>query len=161
MDIYISSGKGIGRTLISAFDNALMKTGVYNYNLIELSSIIPPNSKIILKRYKSNPSEYGDRLYIVKAEYRSTELGKFIGAGIGWYQLPDGSGVFTEHKKIGDSKKEVENFLKKDIRETLEDLITRRNFPLKKELLKSKTETMKVNQPSCIQVIAVFKTEAW
>ncbi len=49
MKIYISSGRGTGPTSLSAFDAALNEAGVANYNLIRLSSIIPPDSKIILQ----------------------------------------------------------------------------------------------------------------
>lgn len=162
MTIYITIGRGNGKTLISAFDAALKTAGVYNYNLIKLSSIVPPSSKIVVKKYKSNPSEYGDRLYIVKAEYRSRESGKYIGAAVGWYQLPDGSGVFVEHEEIGETKEAVESNLKKEIRDSLTDLCKHRKFPIKEKLMKSKVAVMKVEGPaSCIQVVAVFKSEPW
>ena len=43
--IILASGVGFGTTEITAFDNALLKAGVGNYNLIKVSSIIPPNSQ--------------------------------------------------------------------------------------------------------------------
>lgn len=162
MTIYVTTGKGYGKTLISAFDAALKIAGVYNYNLIRLSSIIPSSSKIVTGKYKSSSSEYGDRLYIVKAEYRSRESGKYIGAAIGWYQLPDGSGVFVEHEEIGETKDAVESNLKKEVRDSLTDLCKHRRFPIKEQFMKSKVAVMKVEGPaSCIQVIAVYKSEPW
>ena len=40
----VFSGIGKGETALSAFDAALKQAGVYNYNLICLSSIIPPGA---------------------------------------------------------------------------------------------------------------------
>ena len=83
MEINVVCGVGTGKTILSAFDSALKDAGVYNYNLITLSSIIPPGSKVIkAKRYESPPQEYGHKLYVVKAEYRSEEVGKYIAAGV-------------------------------------------------------------------------------
>lgn len=87
MQIAMVSAVGHGRTLLSSSDDALRRCGVYNYNLIALSSIVPPQSTIVLTdHYDSPPDEYGYRLYVVKAEMQSDEPGRVIAAGIGWYQ---------------------------------------------------------------------------
>ena len=46
LEIKVVCGVGSGRTILSSFDSALKDAGVYNYNLITLSSIIPPGSKV-------------------------------------------------------------------------------------------------------------------
>ena len=162
MTIYITTGKGHGKTLISAFDAALKTAGVYNYNLIRLSSIVPPSSKIVVKKYEANPEHYGDRLYIVKAEYRSRESGKYIGAAIGWYQLPDGRGVFVEHEEIGETKNAVESNLKQEVQNSLKDLCRFRNYPIAESKMKSKINIIQVkDSAACVQVFAVFKSEPW
>ena len=51
MDIKVVCGVGSGKTALSAFDSALKDAGVYNYNLITLSSIIPPDSIISKKSF--------------------------------------------------------------------------------------------------------------
>ncbi len=162
MTIYVTTGKGYGKTLISAFDSALKTAGVYNYNLIQLSSIIPPKSVIIVKKYKASPQDYGHRLYIVKAEYRSRESGKYIGAAIGWYQLADGRGVFVEHEEIGETKEAVKSNLKQEVKNSLKDLCKFRKYPVIERKMKSKINIIQVNDlAACVQVIAVFKSEPW
>ena len=42
MKIRLSSGRGEGPTPLAAFDAALLDAGVSNYNLLPLSSVIPP-----------------------------------------------------------------------------------------------------------------------
>src|SRR3989338_7464484 len=107
MNIHIVTGKGHGKTLLSAFDAALKDAGTYNYNLIYLSSIIPPGSVVNVSKMQEYTEQYGHRLYVVQAEARSRESGKYIGAALGWYQLPDGRGVFVEHAEIAETKKAV------------------------------------------------------
>ena len=100
MNIPLVTGVGVGSTLLSAFDDALRACGALNYNLIPLSSVIPPASTVVpLPRYTSDPDEHGHRLYVVKAEVRSDDAGKRIGAGIGWYQWGDGHGACASNTR--------------------------------------------------------------
>jgi arginine decarboxylase len=48
VDIIITTGTAQGPTALAAFDAALLGAGVANYNLIPLSSVIPPMT--VLKR---------------------------------------------------------------------------------------------------------------
>src|SRR5687768_4646380 len=67
LDISIRSGSGTGRTLLSAFDNALQRAGVADFNLVTLSSIIPPGSRI--RSVNSTlAGGHGDLLFSVRAE---------------------------------------------------------------------------------------------
>src|SRR5689334_23537893 len=86
MKITITTGTGEGPTPLAAFDQALLDAGVANYNLIYLSSIIPPNSVIERGCYVTPPDEYGHRLYLVMASQRVEEPGTSAWAGIGWTQ---------------------------------------------------------------------------
>ena len=97
MQIVVSHGTGEGPTPLAAFDKALLGAGVENYNLIRLSSVIPPGVTIARNRFVSDPDEYGRRLYVVMAEQRAVEPGRGAYAGLGWLQEPgDGRGLFVE-----------------------------------------------------------------
>lgn len=86
MTIKVARGAGKASTPLSAFDAALKDAGVYNYNLITLSSVIPPNSKVEkVEKFPTPEGEWGHKLYCVMAEERCNEAGKFIAAGVGWY----------------------------------------------------------------------------
>lgn len=45
--ISLVKGKAEGRTALNAFDNALLAAGIGNLNLIKVSSIVPPQAKLI------------------------------------------------------------------------------------------------------------------
>ena len=148
---------------MSAFDAALKEAGVYNYNLIRLSSIIPPGSKIkIRKLYNAPKEEYGHRLYIIKAEMRTQEVGKFIAAGIGWYQFGDGRGVFVEHEEIAETKIAVESEIRNKIKNTLKDICTFRGIKFRESKMHSVVSIKQVTSgPTCVLVLAVLKSEGW
>jgi arginine decarboxylase len=68
MKIQITTGVGEGPAPLAAFDTALLSAGVANYNLLCLSSVIPPASIIERATYITPADKYGHRLYIVMAQ---------------------------------------------------------------------------------------------
>ncbi len=162
MKVTLTSGKGTGSTLLSAFDAALKDCGVSNYNLIYLSSIIPPDSEIVNETHITPEAEYGDRLYVVKAEHRGGMPGEWIGAALGWYQRKDNGGVFVEHDAIGKTKQEVENQLRFDVIHSIKDLCRLRKYPCKDTDINIDIKLAKVtDKPTCVLALAVYKSEKW
>jgi arginine decarboxylase len=163
MRIPLVAGVGYGSTLLSAFDDALRTCGVLNYNLIPLSSVIPPATNVVpLERYTPGLDEHGHRLYVVKAEMRSDHVGKHIGAGIGWYQWGDGRGVFVEHEAIGSTREAVVAEIDYRICHSLRDLCAAREVPFDMHRVQSRRIfTVVEDQPTCGLVLAVFQSEGW
>ncbi len=154
-EIYITSGAGEGHTQLSAFDAALWDAGIANFNLIKLSSIIPPRSTIKVKNIKNNGKNgFGDRLYTVLACKRESERGREAWAGIGWVQAKDGKGLFVEHE--GSQQAEVIRL----IRETLNDMVKYR----KEKFGEVKYQVIGLpckDKPVCAIVSAVYGSEGW
>ncbi len=163
MDISVVTGSGTGKTILSAFDAALKAAGVYNYNLIALSSIIPPGSKITkIDQYQTPDDEYGHRLYVIKAEMRSDQTGKYLAAGLGWYQLEDGRGMFVEHEIIGETKVAVESEIKLRIKNSLKDLCSFRKVKFSDKKARSAIVVTQVKgRPTSVLALAVYKAEGW
>jgi len=155
MDIIISSGTGEGSTQLSAFDQALFNSGIANFNLIRLSSVIPPKSDIKIQSFDNNGKEgFGDRLYLVYAEKRESEKGREAWAGIGWVQAKDGRGLFVEHH--GSQQAEVIRM----INSSLTDMVQYR----KDEFGAIHYQVVGVrceDKPVCALVAAVYKSESW
>jgi len=154
--ITITKGTGTGDTKIAAFDAALFEAGIANYNLIRLSSIIPPGSSIEISKYVTPPDEFGHKLYIVYASEVQNELGKEAWAGIGWTIAKDGSkkGLFTEHE--GHSEQEVNNL----IAETL-TCMTQYRPEEYGEIHQEITGITCTGKPVCALVAAVYSSEGW
>lgn len=165
LTIDIVSGSGEGQTVLSAFDAALFASGVQDFNLIPLSSVIPPGATIVPRdRFVAAPSGYGNRLYVVKAEMRAETAGTAIAAGLGWFQLADGRGVFVEHEMSGDgwTRIEVERRLRQQIMASLADLARTRN--LDDAMLQMHVHiasAVVARQPACVVALAIYAAEPW
>lgn len=153
--ICITSGIGEGQTNLSAFDAALWDAGIANYNLIRLSSIIPPNSEVKVKRLLNNgKNDFGNKLYVVLAQKRESEIGREAWAGIGWAQAKDGRGLFVEHD--GAQQAEVIRLIK----ESLTDMKKYRKEKygdIHYEVVGSRCH----DKPICAVVAAVYQAEGW
>lgn len=145
-----------GKTSISAFDNALHKAGVANFNLIKLSSVIPPAGKII-KAKPSFKNYFGQKLYCVYSVAYANEKGQGAYAGLGWVIDKKGQGLFVEHE--GSSAVEV----KHEIVSSLEEMMSRRaEFKNRKIKIQSEiTGKMCRGQITCALVLAVYKAECF
>ena len=158
----MSAGKGEGKTLLSAFDGALFDAGISNYNLLVLSSIIPPGAIVKQHKYTTLDSEYGHRLYVVMSDNRSRESGRFIGSALGWTQESDGRGVFVEHHFTENSEEAVRSQLEDEVNRSLSDLCHQRKYSYSKEKMNIKMSVAKVtDKPACVLVVAVYKAEPW
>ncbi len=155
MNINIICATGDGRTELSAFDDALYKAGVANYNLITLSSVIPPGSKIEKKSTAGwNDIEFGQRLYCVMSRFMISTPGEQAWSGIGWVQAKNGAGLFVEHHASSEA------VLNKHIEYSLEDMLKYRKQHF------GSVESVCVgiecvDKPVCALVIATYFTEAW
>ena len=69
--IVLAQGTGCGPTELAAFDAALRDAGVANYNLLCLSSVIPPGSRLERTRWVTPAEHWGHRLYVVLSQARS------------------------------------------------------------------------------------------
>jgi arginine decarboxylase len=155
MRIVISQGIGEAPTPLAAYDSALLDAGVQDYNLIPLSSVIPPESTIERGRHVSPRDDYGRRLYVVMAHQHAAEPGTGAYAGLGWAQETEGGrGLFVECH--GASRQGVEE----EIEQTLNWMCTNRDReygPVQSEV----TGVECTGRPVCAVVVAVYKSEPW
>jgi arginine decarboxylase len=156
MNIQVSGGLGIGPTELSAFDQALVHAGVANFNLIYLSSVLPPGSKVkVTDEPKKPEGTWGDRLYVVMAQKRTSLRNQEVWAGIGWIQDPKSKqGLLVEHE--GHSEEEV----RADIHHSLQALARNRGMEFgqpQMHIVGSKCTDL----PTCALVVAVFENATW
>lgn len=132
-----------------------MDAGVANYNLICLSSVIPPDSTIERGKYRSPPDEYGRRLYVVLSQMRQSTPGAWAHAGVGWVQNASRRhGLFVE---LHDSDRDR---LEADLHSTLRSMQTYRedaHGPIQTEIESARCEI----QPVCALVMAVYRSTPW
>lgn len=157
MKIQVSSAVKEGTTQLGAFDAALNATGVADRNLIRLSSVIPPNSEIecIDGAIPNLIGGWGDRLYVVYAEQRTSKQNEEAWAGIGWVQdTTDGKGLFVEHE--GTSEVQV----RQDIENSLKDLMKTRGVDFG-EINMTVAGGVCKDKPICAFAVAVYQASDW
>ena len=159
MQIHLATSTGIGSTKLAAFDAALNNAGIANYNLLLLSSVVPPGSELI--RHESTipagtlPGAWGDRLYVVMAQQRADVAGDEVWAGIGWVQDPEtGKGLFVEHE--GTSEAEVRS----DVQASLTDLMKTRGVDFG-EIHMAVQGTRCEGEPVCAMAVAAYQVSDW
>jgi arginine decarboxylase len=156
--IDVSSGVGAAATELAAFDAALREAGVANFNLIHLSSVIPPDSAVVVAAGEPAVPEgkWGDRLYVVMAECRVHARDEEAWAGVGWVQdHSTGRGLFVEH--FGNSQHRVDA----DIEASLTALAAGRpevSFGSVRSVVRG---TVCHGEPVCALVTAVFGSSRW
>ncbi len=157
MKINITTGTGVGPTEISAFDHALVSAGVANFNLIYLSSVLPPDSDVtaIDGPITDIPGKWGDRLYVVMSQTRTSQRNQEVWAGIGWMQDPATKrGLLVEHE--GHTEAEV----RADIQNSLQALAQNRSMqfgPISMVVTGKKCIAL----PVCALAVAVFESTGW
>jgi arginine decarboxylase len=153
--IRVAPGVGRGPTPLAAFDAALIDAGVANYNLICLSSVIPPQARIERSRHVTPAGDWGRRLYVVLSEMREDRPGRTACAGIGWVQdRESGRGLFVE---LHDSRRDR---LARAITATLQGMQRNRQLdlgPVRSEISEVRCD----GEPVCALVVAVYKCEPW
>jgi len=168
LTIPVTGGIGSAPTALAAFDEALRSVGVHNFNLIRLSSVIPPGSEVIeggvgpggridltaRERVWSNLG-WGDRLYAVWALATAQLLGAEAWAGVAWVQdVSDGRGLFVEHE--GGSESQV----REELASSLTSISAARgleHLPQRSVVVGARCE----GNPVAALVIAPFLSEPW
>lgn len=155
--IYVTSGTGIGRTELSALDAALVDAGIIAYNMIPLSSVIPFGFEVVVEKPSLDLTRLGDRLYVVIAHSQQSAVGKSACAGLGWVRSAEGPewGLFVEHCNRS------RQFVKNDIKTSLEDMINNRPHQKFGEIQHLTACTVCIDRPVASVVAAIFALEAW
>lgn len=146
----------MGPTQLSAFDQALVNAGVANFNLLYLSSVLPQDSRVVEAKPGEVPAgNWGDKLYVVMAQQRTSIRNEEAWAGIGWIQdKKTRQGLLVEHE--GHSEAEVTG----NIHASLTALARNRNTefgPIHMKIAGTKC----IDLPVCALVVAVFESAPW
>ncbi len=99
--------KGVGRhtSRLGSFERALRDAGIAQFNLVEVSSIFPPNAEIVSKEEGLKYLKPGQIVFVVMAKNSSNELNRMISASVGLAVPKDRSkyGYLSEHHSFGET----------------------------------------------------------
>jgi arginine decarboxylase len=154
LDITVRTGTGSARTLLAAFDGALLSAGVANFNLLTLSSVIPPGSRVRAVEGHQLPGGHGDRLFCVLSAAYADHPGETVWAGLGWTTDATTGGLFVEHH--GGSEESV----REQIALSLADMSANRGGGYG-EVQIAITSAHCVDRPVCALAVAAYEVLGW
>lgn len=108
---FLVAGYAEGPSLLNAFDNALQAAGVGNTNLVRMSSILPPNCRLI----EPVKLPYGALVPVAYSEETWDEAGVVVSAAVavGVPEDPELPGVIMEHHMRADEEACRDNVVRK------------------------------------------------
>jgi len=105
--IFFTKGVGIHKDRLASFELALRDAGIEKCNLVCVSSIFPPNCKIISKEEGLSCLKPGQITFCVMARADTNEPNRLISAAIGFAAPKENSnyGYLSEHHSYGETGK--------------------------------------------------------
>jgi arginine decarboxylase len=100
---FFTKGMGKHRTRLQSFELALRNAQIEKYNLVRVSSILPPRCKVIARNQGLARLQPGQVVHVVLAEASTNEPSRLVGAGVGLAVPADGNqyGYISEHHGFG------------------------------------------------------------
>jgi arginine decarboxylase len=151
----VLSATASGQTALAAFHRALMTLDIGRYNLVRLSSVIPPEVPVVPGSRAVVDGGWGDRLYCVYAEQRTSTPGEEAWACVGWVQRLDGlGGWLVEHEGAS------EGYVTQAVQHSLEDMVadSEHEFTPPQSVV---TGVRCEHAPVCALVVVPFATVPW
>lgn len=110
--MFLTRGAGNHRENLRSFEYALEDAGIAKYNLVSVSSIIPPQCKLIPREKGLKLLQDGQILFGVFAKCSSDENRRLISASIGCALPADTCtyGYISEHHIYGQTAKEAGDY---------------------------------------------------
>ena len=105
--IFLTKGVGVHKDKLASFELALRSAGIEKANIVLVSSILPPNCKMIRKEEGVDMVQAGGITYCVMARNETNEPNRLISAAIGIAVPKDENsyGYLSEHHAFGEVAK--------------------------------------------------------
>lgn len=110
---FFTRGHGIHRQNLQSFEVALRDAGIAQCNLVRVSSIFPPECRILTPKEGLKKLVHGQIAFCVMAEARTDEPNRLVSAGIGLAIPADRArhGYISEHHGYGMTEKKTEELV--------------------------------------------------
>ncbi len=104
--IFLTKGVGKHRERLTSFELALRDAGIASQNLVRVSSIFPPNCKLIPRSQGLKHLSHGEIVFSVVAENSTREPHRLVASSIGLAIPADRTtyGYLSEHHSFGETE---------------------------------------------------------
>ena len=111
--VFFTKGVGKHKHELQSFELALRSAGIEKCNIVNVSSIIPPNCKIVTREKGIELLESGQITYSVMSRNSTNEPNRLLGAAIG-VAIPKehkSYGYISEHHSFGKACKQIGDYV--------------------------------------------------
>ncbi|HEU12515.1 MAG TPA: arginine decarboxylase, pyruvoyl-dependent [Euryarchaeota archaeon] len=110
--VFFTKGVGRHKSRLGSFEQALRDASIAQFNLVEVSSIFPPNAEIVSKEEGLKYLKPGQIVFVVLAKNSSDEFNRLISAAVGLAIPKDRNlyGYLSEHHSFGEPEKVAGDF---------------------------------------------------
>jgi len=107
--IFFTKGVGKAKDQLTAFEFALRDAGIAQYNLVHVSSILPPGAKVISRNEGQKHLKPGQVVFVVLSRAASNEPNRLLAASVGSAVPADKKmyGYLSEHHAFGETEKKA------------------------------------------------------
>ncbi|HEV8379555.1 MAG TPA: arginine decarboxylase, pyruvoyl-dependent [Tepidisphaeraceae bacterium] len=104
--IFLTKGVGKHKERLTSFELALRDAGIASQNLVRVSSIFPPNCKLIPRSQGLKYLHHGEVVFAVVAENSTREPHRLVASSIGLAIPADRNtyGYLSEHHSFGETE---------------------------------------------------------
>lgn len=101
--LFFTKGVGRHKEQLQSFELALRDAGIEKYNIVSVSSILPPGCQIVSREEGLRELSPGQILFVVMARAATNEPNRMVAASIGCAIPADGAqyGYLSEHHTYG------------------------------------------------------------
>jgi arginine decarboxylase len=110
--VFFTRGAGKHKNELQSFELALRNAGIEKCNIVTVSSIVPPNCKIITREKGVSQLRPGQITYCVMSRNSTNEPNRLVSAAIGLAAPKDKNsyGYISEHHTYGDTGKKIGDY---------------------------------------------------
>lgn len=109
---FLTKGAGIAREQLSSYELALRDAGIAQFNLVSVSSILPPGCKKIPREKGIALLKPGEIVFSVMVKNSTNEPNRLISASVGC-AIPAGNkryGYLSEHHSFGETEEKAGDY---------------------------------------------------
>ncbi len=104
--LFLTKGKGVHEDRLTSFEYALRDAGIAGTNLVLISSIFPPNAKLIPRKEGLKQIKPGQILFTIYSKNQTNEPHRMCTASVGLAQPKDKTryGYLSEYESFGQNE---------------------------------------------------------
>ena len=110
--LFLTKGKGVHEDRLTSFEYALRDAGISGTNLVLISSIFPPNARLVTRREGLKLIQPGQILFTIYSKNQTQEPHRLCAASVGLARPTDPAryGYLSEHVSFGQNERQAGDY---------------------------------------------------